>query len=108
MKLVPQLRIAQKLPLVVVGVALLALICLGVGSYLVSAQTVTKLTQGKLTVVAKERARELSTLFASGAGRPPRHRVFRHHGRGAARFLGRLDATRQGSDRDLAEGLYRR
>jgi methyl-accepting chemotaxis protein len=60
-----RLRIAQKLPLVIMGVALLALTCLGVGAYFVAARVVTQLTQEKLEVVAKERAQELSSLFTA-------------------------------------------
>ncbi|HEV7275518.1 MAG TPA: methyl-accepting chemotaxis protein, partial [Devosiaceae bacterium] len=59
MKYLPNLRIAQKLPLVVVGAALAASIAIGVGSYLIASATVTELTEEKLQTVALERAREL-------------------------------------------------
>src|SRR5690606_36072655 len=59
MKLFPELRIAQKLPLVVVGAALAASVAIGIGSYLIASSTVTALTEEKLETVALERAREL-------------------------------------------------
>jgi methyl-accepting chemotaxis protein len=65
MRFMPRLSIAQKLPLVVVGVALLALVSVGAGSYLVSSATVVGLTQDRLQTLAQERARELSNLYAS-------------------------------------------
>ena len=40
MAMLPRLKIAQKLPLVVVGAAFLACACVGIGAYLVSANTV--------------------------------------------------------------------
>ena len=63
MKFVPRLRIAQKLPLVVVGVALLALASVGIGAYLVAAQTVVGMTKDKLQTLAQLRASELQGLY---------------------------------------------
>ncbi|MEO5804898.1 methyl-accepting chemotaxis protein [Devosia sp.] len=65
MKIIPQLKIAQKLPLAVVGVALLACMAVGVGSYWVSAGTVSRMTEEKLGTVAQERGRELSEFLKS-------------------------------------------
>ena len=63
----PNLRIAQKLPIVVVGAALVASIAVGLGSYLISAATVTAMSEDKLRAAATERARELETFFESTA-----------------------------------------
>ena len=65
MKFIPHLRIAQKLPLAVVGAALVASAAIGIGSYLISAATVTQMTEEKLTTAALERARELSTYLTA-------------------------------------------
>ena len=65
MAMLPRLKIAQKLPLVVVGAAFLACACVGIGAYLVSANTVTQLTEDKLETVAKERAVALESFYAS-------------------------------------------
>jgi methyl-accepting chemotaxis protein len=64
-KLFPQLKFAQKLPLIALGAALLAGASIGVGSYIISADTVTALTEEKLSAVAAERARELDNFLAS-------------------------------------------
>jgi methyl-accepting chemotaxis protein len=63
MPFVPKLKIAQKLPVVVVGVALLSLACVGAGAYFVSSQTVVALTGAELQSIAVERARELQHAF---------------------------------------------
>ena len=62
--LIPQLKFVQKLPLVAIAAALLAGASIGLGSYVIGANTVTALTEDKLTAVAMERARELSGYFA--------------------------------------------
>jgi methyl-accepting chemotaxis protein len=64
-KLFPSLKIAQKLPLAVIGAALAASAAIGVGSYMISAATVTTMTEEKLSTVAQERARELQTYLES-------------------------------------------
>ena len=63
MKFQLRLKIAQKLPLVVVGVALLALASVGVGAYLVASQTVVGLTQDRLETLAKDRGRALTAFY---------------------------------------------
>jgi methyl-accepting chemotaxis protein len=63
MPFVSKLKIAQKLPAVVVGVALLSLACVGIGAYVVSSQTVVALTGAKLQSIAVERAQELQRAF---------------------------------------------
>jgi hypothetical protein len=60
-----KLNIAYKLPLAVIGAALFASLAIGIGSYLVSASTVTSLTEDKLQLVAQARARQLQTYFDS-------------------------------------------
>jgi methyl-accepting chemotaxis protein len=65
MAILPKLKIAQKLPMAVVGAAFLACTCVGIGAYMVSANTVTQLTEDKLQTVAKERAAALSNFYAS-------------------------------------------
>ncbi len=66
-KLIARLRIAQKLPLAVVGAALVASAAIGVGSYLISAATVTALTEEKLRTVAEQRATQLTEFFSATA-----------------------------------------
>ena len=58
-----RLKIAQKLPLVVVGAAFFASASVGIGSYVISAATVAHQTEDKLMTVAVERARELSSFL---------------------------------------------
>jgi methyl-accepting chemotaxis protein len=65
MKFGPHLKIAQKLPLVVVGAALVASAAIGIGSYLIGSATVTALTEEKLQTVALERARELGSYLSA-------------------------------------------
>jgi methyl-accepting chemotaxis protein len=66
-KLFPTIRIAQKLPLAVVGAALVASAAIGIGSYLISASTVTAMTEDKLRTVAQQRANELTAFFSETA-----------------------------------------
>ena len=56
MRLFPRLKIAQKLPIVVAGAALIASAVIGVGRYLIAANTVTAMTEDKLRTVAAQRA----------------------------------------------------
>ena len=65
MRFLPRLKIAQKLPLVVAGAALIASAVIGVGSYLIAANTVTALTEDKLRMVAAERADGLEAFLQS-------------------------------------------
>ncbi len=63
MRILPRLRIAQKLPMVVAGAALVASAVIGIGSYFIAANTVTTLTEDKLRMVAVNRANALESLF---------------------------------------------
>jgi len=63
MGLVPRLKIAQKLPIVVVGVALLALASVGAGAYIVASQTVVGMMQTRLATLAKTRGQELTAFY---------------------------------------------
>ncbi|MEO9228480.1 MAG: methyl-accepting chemotaxis protein [Devosia sp.] len=63
MNILPRLNIAQKLPIVVAGAALIASATVGVLSYGIGAATVTTLTEDKLSTVAAERTRELTALL---------------------------------------------
>ena len=65
MSVLPRLKIAQTLPIVVAGVALVASATVGIGAYLIAANTVTSMTEDKLVTVSKERTRELSALLES-------------------------------------------
>jgi methyl-accepting chemotaxis protein len=65
MKILPRLKLAQKLPLVVAGAALLASITVGVLSYIAGASTVTALTEDRLRTMAVSRAQGLETLLQS-------------------------------------------
>ena len=61
MKLFPRLKIAQKLPIVVAGAALIASAIIGVGAYLIAAGTVTAMTEDRLRTVAAQRASALES-----------------------------------------------
>jgi methyl-accepting chemotaxis protein len=63
MQLIGRLRIAHKLPLVVVGAALVASAAIGIGSYMIGAATVTAMSEEKLLTVALERSRELAAYL---------------------------------------------
>lgn len=65
MTILPRLKIAQKLPLLVAGAALLASAIVGVMSYAISASTVTSLAEDKLRTVAQSRATALEDLLQS-------------------------------------------
>jgi methyl-accepting chemotaxis protein len=64
-KLLPRLKIAQKLPIVVAGAALIASAVIGVGAYLIAANTVTAMTADKLVTVAAGRSRALEDRLAA-------------------------------------------
>jgi methyl-accepting chemotaxis protein len=65
MTILPRLKMAQKLPLVVAGAALLASATVGFLSYGIGASTVTAMTEDKLRTVAVSRARSLEDLLTS-------------------------------------------
>ena len=65
MKLFPRLKIAQKLPIVVAGAALIASAVIGVGAYLIAANTVTAMTADKLVTVVEGRSRALEDRLAA-------------------------------------------
>ena len=60
-----RLKIAHKLPLALIGAALIACLCVGAGSYFVADRSVAGLTQEKMETMAQERARELGDYFAA-------------------------------------------
>jgi methyl-accepting chemotaxis protein len=64
-KLFPRLKIAQKLPIVVAGAALIASAVIGVGAYLIAANTVTAMTADKLVTVVEGRSRALEDRLAA-------------------------------------------
>jgi methyl-accepting chemotaxis protein len=61
----PTLRLAHKLPFLVIGAAFVASTSIGVATYMISANTVTTMTEQKLATVAMERARELGDFLAA-------------------------------------------
>ncbi|HEY9009380.1 MAG TPA: methyl-accepting chemotaxis protein [Devosia sp.] len=63
MKLLPRLKISQKLPVVVAGAALIASAVVGLGAYLIAANTVTTMTEDKLRTVAAQRVTALENLL---------------------------------------------
>ncbi len=65
MKLLPNFKIAQKLPLAVLGAALVASAAIGIGSYVVSSGTVSIMTEQKLEMVAQQRAEAIGEAFAA-------------------------------------------
>ena len=65
MKILPRLKMAQKLPLVVAGAALLASATVGILSYGIGASTVTAMTEDKLRTVAVSRAQALEDVLQS-------------------------------------------
>jgi methyl-accepting chemotaxis protein len=64
-KLLPSLKIAQKLPIVVAGAALIASAVVGVGAYFIAAGTVTAMTEDKLRTVVVGRSTALEERLAS-------------------------------------------
>ncbi|MEO6014901.1 MAG: methyl-accepting chemotaxis protein [Devosia sp.] len=60
-----QFKLAQKLPIVVAGTALVASAVIGIGAYLIAANTVTTQTQDKLQMVAAQRANGLKSFLES-------------------------------------------
>jgi methyl-accepting chemotaxis protein len=65
MGLFPSLKIAQKLPLAMVGSALLVSAGVGIASYLIGSATVSEMSQRQLQTVATERADEFTTYLKS-------------------------------------------
>ena len=65
MGLFPNLKIAQKLPLALVGSALLVSAGVGMASYLVGSATVDQMSQRQMQTVATERAGQFSTYLES-------------------------------------------
>lgn len=63
MSVLPRLRIAQKLPFMVVGAALIASVAIGLATFLISADTVTKLTTDQLTTAALSRTTALVSFL---------------------------------------------
>ncbi|WP_395817863.1 hypothetical protein [Devosia sp.] len=63
MKVFPQLRLALKLPLILVLSAALASGGVGLASYMIASDTVISLTQDRLVSAADERAAELRTYL---------------------------------------------
>ncbi len=65
MNILPRLKLAQKLPIVVAGAALVASATVGLLSYGIGASTVTAMTEDKLRTVAVSRAQGLEDLLQS-------------------------------------------
>ena len=65
MNILPRLKMAQKLPLVVAGAALIASMTVGMLSYVAGADTVTALTEDRLRTMAVSRAQGLEKLLQS-------------------------------------------
>ena len=63
MGLFPNLKIAQKLPLAVLGSALLVSAGVGTASYLIGSSTVDQMSQRQMQTVATERTKEFSTYL---------------------------------------------
>ena len=61
--LIPQLRIAQKVPLAIIGGALLVSAAVGVVSYLVSSSTMEAMSQERLRAISIERAERVSNFL---------------------------------------------
>jgi methyl-accepting chemotaxis protein len=65
MRLFPKLRIAQKLPLVVLGAALLVGSAIGAASYVIASRALEAQARQNLATIAFERANQLGTYLAS-------------------------------------------
>ena len=63
MGLLPQLKIAQKLPFAMVGSALLVSVGVGIASYVIGSATVDQMSQRQIQTVAAERAKEFRTFL---------------------------------------------
>ncbi len=63
MKLIPRLKIAQKLPLALVGSALLVSAGVGIASYLIGSATVDGMSQRQLQTVATQVSGKLASYF---------------------------------------------
>jgi len=64
MKFLPTLRIAQKLPLALIGSALLVSVGVGIASYLIGSSVVVDLSRRQIETVAQHRAATLESYFA--------------------------------------------
>ena len=60
----PNLKIAQKLPLAVLGSALLVSAGVGTASYLIGSSTVDQMSQRQMQTVAAERSNQFTTFLA--------------------------------------------
>ncbi|MEO6394391.1 MAG: methyl-accepting chemotaxis protein [Devosia sp.] len=65
MKLIPQLKIAQKLPLVVLGAALVVGSAIGLSSYLVASHALEEQARQSLATLAFERANQAAVYIAN-------------------------------------------
>jgi methyl-accepting chemotaxis protein len=65
MGLLPNLKVAQKLPLALVGTALLVSAGVGLASYMIGSATVDRMSQRQLQTVAAERSMQFSTYLES-------------------------------------------
>jgi len=65
MGLIPSLKIAQKLPLAVLGSALLVSAGVGIASYLIGSSTVDQMSQRQMQTVAADRSARFTTFLAS-------------------------------------------
>jgi methyl-accepting chemotaxis protein len=65
MGFLPQLKIAQKLPLALVGSALLVSVGVGIASYLIGSATVDQLSRRQIDTIARNSASELEAYFSS-------------------------------------------
>ena len=63
MGLLPKLKVAQKLPLAVLGSALLVSAGVGIASYLIGSATVDRMTERQIQTVATERGNQFTTYL---------------------------------------------
>ena len=61
--LIPQLRIAQKVPLAIIGGALVVSAAVGVVSYMISASTMEQMGQDRLRAISVERAEKVTSFL---------------------------------------------
>ncbi len=91
MSWLPKFRIAQKLPLAMVGVALLVSAGVGIGSYLIGSSIVSDLSARQMQTVATNRADEFSTYLKTIESDLVNSAANRERARRRARFLGRVE-----------------
>ena len=89
MKLFPHLRIAQKVPLAIVGGALVVSAAVGIVSYVVASSTMESMAQDRLRAISLERAEKV-TAFLDGLAED----VVRRVTTGASPDLGLADSDR--------------